>query len=150
MSNFPTRIGRFRSASLRRVKDTFRSAVNLSQPSGQLHAMKIFFERRATKRFRVELPITVRWTNGSAFGEAHTESQNISSRGVYFLLPEEVKSGSAVEIVLTLPHENTLAGPLRVRCQGRVLRTEIKKLDGVGTVAQIKCYEFLRGNENTA
>ena len=52
--------------------------------------------------------MTVRWTNGSAIGEARTESEDISSRGVYFLLPEEVKSGSVVEIALTLLHEITL------------------------------------------
>ena len=113
-------------------------------------AMETFVERRTSKRFQVKLPMTVRWTNGSAIGEAHTESEDITSRGVYFLLPEEVKSGSAVEIVLTLLHENTLAAPLRVRCQGRVLRTEIKKLNRVGTVARFEWYEFLRCNENTA
>lgn len=65
------------------------------------------------------------------------------------MLPEEVKNGSAVEIVLTLLNE-TWASTFRVRCQGRVLRTEIKKLDRVGTVAKIECYEFLRDNEDTA
>jgi PilZ domain-containing protein len=112
--------------------------------------MWVFVERRATKRFRITLPMTVRWTTESAIGEGRTESDNISSRGVYFFLPKEVKNGSAVEMVLTLPHEITWAGPIRVRCQGRVRRTEIKKLDRVGVVAQIECYEFLRGNENAA
>lgn len=94
--------------------------------------------------------MTVRWTNGSVIGGADTESEDVSSRGVYFLLPEEVKNGSAVEIVLTLLHENTLAAPLRVRCQGRVLRTEIKGLDRIGVVAKIERFEFLCGNENAA
>jgi PilZ domain len=107
-----------------------------------------FVERRATKRFQMKLPMTVRWTSGSAIGEAHTESEDISSRGVYFFLPKEPKSGSAVEIVLTLLHETTFAGPLRVRCLGHVRRTEVKKLDRVGVVAKIERHEFLRGNEN--
>ena len=77
-------------------------------------------ERDAHQRFKIRLPMTVRWTSGSAIGEARTESSNVSSRGVYFVLPKGVKQGSPVEILLTLPHEITLAGPVRVRCLGRV------------------------------
>ena len=109
-------------------------------------------ERRAAQRFRIKLPMTVRWTSESAVGEASTESKDVSSRGVYFLLPKNVKEGSSVEIVLTLPHEITLAGPVRVRCLGRVQRTdEIKAEEGsTGVVAEIERYEFLRGSEYAA
>jgi len=102
-------------------------------------------ERRATKRFRLKLPITVRWTNPSGIGEAQTESEDMSSRGVYFFLPKEINNGSSVEFVMVLPHEITLAEPVRVRCQGRVRRTEIGEMDRVGVVAEIERYEFLRG-----
>jgi PilZ domain len=107
-------------------------------------------ERRTAQRFRIKLPMVVRWTSGTAVGEAHTESRDVSSRGVYFYLPKEVKSGSAVEIVLTLPHEITLAGPVRVRCLGRIQRNEAQKPDQLGLVAAIERYEFLRGDENAA
>ena len=107
-------------------------------------------ERRTAQRFRIKLPMTVRWTNGSAVGEARTESKDVSSRGVYFFLPKDVKSGSPVEIVLTLPHEITLAGPVRVRCLGRVSRSEGEDEGRSGIVAEIERYEFLRGDENAA
>ena len=103
-----------------------------------------FVERRATKRFRVKLPITVRWKNPSGIGEAQTESKDISSRGVYFFLPKEIENGSSVEVSMVLPHEITFAEPVRVRCHGRVQRTEIERLDRVGVVAEIARYEFLR------
>jgi hypothetical protein len=106
-------------------------------------------ERRNAQRFRIKLPMTVRWTNESAVGEARTESKDVSSRGVYFFLPKDVKSGSPVEIVLTLPHEITLAGPVRVRCLGRVSRSEGEE-GRSGIVAEIERYEFLRGDENAA
>jgi hypothetical protein len=102
-------------------------------------------ERRATKRFRVKLPITVRWTSQSGIGEAQTESEDLSSRGVYFFLPKEINNGSSVEFVMVLPHEITLAEPVCVRCQGRVRRTEIADMHRVGVVAEIERYEFLRG-----
>jgi len=107
-------------------------------------------ERRSAQRFQINLPLTVRWTSASAVGEAATLSKNVSSRGVYFFLPKEVKQGAPVEILLTLPHEITLAGPVRVRCLGRIQRTESEAADKVGVVAAIERYEFLRGDEHAA
>ncbi len=107
-------------------------------------------ERRTAQRFRIKLPMTVRWTSGSAVGEARTESRDVSSRGVYFFLPKEVTNGSPVEIVLTLPHEITLAGPVRVRCLGRVQRTQEEEPGRAGVVAEIERYEFLRSGEDAA
>ena len=107
-------------------------------------------ERRTAQRFRIKLPMTVRWTTGSAVGEARTESKDVSSRGVYFFLPKEVKNGSPVEIILTLPHEITLAGPVRVRCLGRVQRSASEEEGRTGIVAEIERYEFLRSDESAA
>ena len=105
-------------------------------------------ERRTTQRFSMRLPLTVRWTTGAAVGETSTESRDVSSRGVYFYLAKDVKEGSAVEILLTLPNEITLAGPVRVRCLGRIQRTEPRDDASVGVVAAIERYEFLRGDED--
>jgi len=105
-------------------------------------------ERRTTQRFSMRLPLTVRWTTGAAVGETSTESRDVSSRGVYFYLAKDVKEGSAVEILLTLPNEITLAGPVRVRCLGRVQRTEPRDDSSVGVVAAIERYEFLRGDDD--
>ena len=107
-------------------------------------------ERRAAQRFQIRLPMVVRWTSGSAIGEASTESRDVSSRGVYFFLPKEVTNGSPVEILLTLPHEITLAGPVKVRCLGRIKRAETDEPGRIGVVAQIERYEFLRGDEHAA
>ncbi len=107
-------------------------------------------ERRQAQRFQIKLPLTVRWTSGSAIGEAATESKDVSSRGVYFSLPKEVRQGSPVEILLTLPHEITLAGPVKVRCLGRIQRTAGEESGKIGVVAAIERYEFLRGDEYAA
>ena len=107
-------------------------------------------ERRTAQRFHIKLPMTVRWTSESAVGEARTESKDVSSRGVYFFLPKDVKNGSTVEMVMTLPHEITMAGPVRVRCLGRVQRSEEEDEGRQGIVAEIERYEFLRGDENAA
>ena len=107
-------------------------------------------ERRATRRFLMRLPLTVRWTDESVVGEAATESREVSSRGLYFHLPKGLKSGSPVEIVMTLPHELTQAGPVRVRCLGRVLRSSPENAGDVGVAAAIERYEFMRNGESAA
>ena len=106
-------------------------------------------ERRATRRFRLNLPMTVRWATKSGNWEAQTESEDVTSRGVYFFLPTRIKKGSWVELVLVLPHEITLAEPVLVRCQARVRRTEIKKRNRVGVAAEIEIYQVLREDKNT-
>jgi PilZ domain len=107
-------------------------------------------ERRASRRFLMRLPLTVRWTDESVVGEVATESREVSSRGLYFHLPKGLKSGSPVEIVMTLPHELTQAGPVRVRCLGRILRTNPESIGRVGVAAAIERYEFLRNGETAA
>jgi len=107
-------------------------------------------ERRATRRFLMRLPLVVRWTDESVVGEASTESREVSSRGLYFHLPKGLKSGAPVEIVMTLPHELTQAGPVRVRCLGRVLRSSQEHTGEVGVAAAIERYEFMRNGESAA
>jgi PilZ domain len=101
-------------------------------------------ERRATKRFRAKLPITVRWRYLQTVREAQTQSEDISSRGVYFFLPTEIKKGSSVELVVFLSRDITLADPIRVRCYGHVQRAEMKALNRVGLAIEIERYAFLR------
>jgi hypothetical protein len=107
-------------------------------------------ERRAARRFLMRLPLTVRWTDEAVVGEAATESREVSSRGLYFHLPKGLKSGSPVEIVMTLPHELTQAGPVRVRCLGRILRSSTEYSGEVGVAAAIERYEFMRNGEHAA
>ncbi len=83
-------------------------------------------------------------------GEAATQSRDVSARGIYFLLSKEIERGSPVEIVMTLPHEITMVGPVRVRCLGRILRIEPRPDHEVGVVATLERYEFLRSDENAA
>jgi c-di-GMP-binding flagellar brake protein YcgR len=104
-------------------------------------------ERRSAQRFDMKLPLTVRWQKETDSSEARTETRDVSSRGVYFFLADNMKKGSAIELVMTLPHEITLAGPVQVRCLGHVQRTEVREDQKVGVVAAIERYEFVRSND---
>jgi hypothetical protein len=107
-------------------------------------------ERRASRRFLIRLQLVVRWADENVIGEATTESREVSSRGLYFHLPKSLKSGLPVEIVVTLPHELTHAGPICVRCLGRVLRSTKQDSGQVGIAAAMEAYEFLRNTESVA
>jgi len=115
-------------------------------------------DRRNVQRFHLKLPLVVRCDpkdsekSGEKPGEkagdrVSTASKDVSSRGVYFFLPKDVGQGAPVEIVMTLPHELTMAGPVQVRCLGRVHRSEKLDTGELGVVATIERYEFLRGDD---
>ncbi len=79
--------------------------------------------------------------------EFHTETQNVSARGVFFYLDRPVPAGTRCEVTLTFPPHITLTDAVRVRFTARVIRVEspLPSLR-VGTAAMIEEYEFLRSN----
>jgi hypothetical protein len=102
-----------------------------------------FIERRRAQRFDFQLPVLVRWKQGSEMHEVPTVSENLSSNGIYFSLAEGIKKGTSVELMMTLPHRLTLAGPLSVRCFGRVQRCEQTKGINQGMATTFEKFEFL-------
>jgi hypothetical protein len=89
--------------------------------------------------------MSVRASGAPTAEEVVTESQDVSSRGVFFFLQEALQSGSPLDIVLTLPSEITHAEPVRVRCEARVQRAEPVGEGRVGIAARIERYRFLAG-----
>jgi hypothetical protein len=102
-----------------------------------------FQERRRTSRLPLQVPIVLRWRNGSEMREARTVSEDVSSHGVYFSLPQGIKDGTTVEMEMTLPSQVALSGPSRVRCVGRVQRCEQEEGAKVGMAVSINKYEFI-------
>jgi hypothetical protein len=102
-----------------------------------------FEERRRTSRLPLQVPILLRWRNGSEMREARTVSEDVSSHGVYFSLPEGIINGTTVEIEMTLPSQVALSGPSRIRCVGRVQRCEQEEGAEAGMAVSIKRYEFI-------
>jgi hypothetical protein len=101
-------------------------------------------DRRMMRRFDMRLPAIVR-LEGS--GEVHTETQNVSARGVFFYLDRPVSAGTKLEVTLTFPPHVTLTDAVRVRFTARVIRVENPLRSAhIGTAAVIENYEFLRSN----
>jgi hypothetical protein len=120
----------------------------LNCPSGTGVYTLIYREQRESQRFLIQLPITVRWMDGDRVGEAVAKTTDVSSRGLRFDLPHGPKSGSAIEVLMTLPHQVTQTSPVRVRCHGSVIRTSPKSLDKVEVAAAIQRFQFIRDAES--
>src|SRR6266536_3037014 len=82
-------------------------------------AEPVRMERRAGQRFEVPLPVSIQVEDRTVAGF----TQDVSARGVFFYAEAALSEGTAVELTFTMPSEITLAGSMRVRCQGRVLRS---------------------------
>jgi hypothetical protein len=98
--------------------------------------------KRATRRFALRLPVSVRYGENE---EEHTaQTRDVSARGICFYVDSAIQAGSAIDFTLTLPPEITLTESIRVRCKGRVVRVEggrpAKKM---AVAAVIDEYEFL-------
>ena len=79
--------------------------------------------------------------------EFHTETQNISSQGVFFYLDRPVIAGTELEIILAFPPQITLTDTVLVRFFARVVRVESPLPSApVGVAAMIENYEFLCPN----
>ncbi len=99
-------------------------------------------ERRASRRFTMALPLTVRFPGQGGIVEQKGHTRDVSFRGLYFLMDAKFDAGSNIEFVLTLPKEITMAGDVHIRCFGRVIRVEPHD-DRRGIAARIDRYEFL-------
>jgi hypothetical protein len=101
-------------------------------------------DRRMMRRFDMRLPATVRLEDANEF---HTETQNVSARGVFFYLDHAVEAGTKIDVTLTFPPHVTLTDPVRVRFKARVIRVEEPLPSSrVGTAAMIEDYEFLKSS----
>ncbi len=97
-------------------------------------------EQRATRRFSLRLPVTVKFSDG----EKTAQTRDVSARGICFYMDQTIAEGSPIEFTLTLPPEITLTESIKVHCKGKVVRVETQGSGGrVGIAAIIERYEFL-------
>jgi hypothetical protein len=107
-------------------------------------------ERRIGQRFPYLLPVSFRETGSGTDGVGFT--QDVSSRGVFFLTDAPLKEGSEIELTLKMPSEITLGEDMRVRARGRVLRVfgpavalpgAVRIETKIGVAVRFEHYEYL-------
>lgn len=107
-------------------------------------------ERRAVRRYDLSLPISIRFTEERLINRREGKTRDISTRGLYFVVTQDLTAGSDVDITLTLPAEITRGSEVLVRAQGKVIRVEPRLEDGeprLGVAAVIQRYDIIRGDK---
>jgi hypothetical protein len=105
-------------------------------------------ERRTARRYDLSLPIIVRVPAERALDSQQGKTRDISTRGLYFVVDQNLESGSQLDLTLTLPGEITRGSEVFVRALGKVVRVERRMEDGsarMGVAAVIERYDIIRG-----
>lgn len=106
-------------------------------------------EQRRTKRFKLQLPLSITRAGAERVTFAGF-TKNISSTGVLFTVEREPDLGSAIEYVITLNHDGAQA--VNLRCVGKVLRSEkireaiLEDPPAYQIAATLERYEFVRNH----
>jgi c-di-GMP-binding flagellar brake protein YcgR len=104
-------------------------------------------ERRRVRRYDLTLPVIIRVPAERASDTRRGKTLDVSTRGLYFVIDQEVQAGSNLDITLTLPAEITQGSDVTVRATGKVLRVEQRVEDGdrrMGVAAIIERYDIIR------
>ncbi|MBI1749132.1 MAG: PilZ domain-containing protein [Acidobacteria bacterium] len=104
-------------------------------------------ERRIARRYELSLPVVVRSPIERQLEARNGQTRDISTRGVYFLIEEDMAPGAELDFTLTLPAEITRGTEVFIRAHGRVVRVERKSEDGtekLGVAAVIEKYDIIR------
>jgi c-di-GMP-binding flagellar brake protein YcgR len=110
-------------------------------------------ERRTARRYDLTLPVIIRAPAERVADTQKGKTRDISTRGLYFVLDEDLEPGSELDITLTLPAEVTQGSEVFVRALGKVVRVEKRYEDGstrMGVAAVIERYDIIRGGNGRA
>lgn len=105
-------------------------------------------ERRTARRYDLSLPVIIRVPADRADDTQKGKTRDISTRGLYFVIDQNLEAGSELDITLTLPAEITHGTEVFVRALGKVVRVEERMEDGstrLGVAAVIERYDIIRG-----
>ncbi|HWC17093.1 MAG TPA: PilZ domain-containing protein [Terriglobales bacterium] len=98
-------------------------------------------EHRVLARFPIEMPVTLQVAGTGAVVQATTK--DVSASGVFFYTYFEIRQGSNIEFIMTLPAELTHTTGIQVACKGTVLRVHAEQDGRIGVAASIQCFEFV-------
>jgi hypothetical protein len=109
-------------------------------------------ERRAARRYDLSLPVIIRVPVNKNDAGHNGRTRDISTRGVYFTLDQDLDSGTELDITLTLPAEITQGTEVFVRAHGHIVRVDRRNDDGtvhIGVAAVLERYDIIRGEQST-
>ena len=103
-------------------------------------------EQRRTPRYRMQLPLQIVQVGAQKVNRTE-QTRDISSGGVCFLSSEQVEVGGRIEYLITLSGSNP---PVRIRCLGKVLRSQKQYEEAPFEVAvTMERYQFMNPREES-
>jgi hypothetical protein len=109
-------------------------------------------ERRTARRYDLSLPVIIRVPVENEASSRTGKTRDISTRGVYFTMDQDLGAGAELDITLTLPSEVTRGSEVFIRAMGKVVRVDKTPDNGsarVGVAAVIERYEIIRTESST-
>lgn len=106
-------------------------------------------ELRKAQRYKLSLPVRVQAPIEEDSGTGGGSTRDISTRGVYFLIQSDLKSGSKVNLMMRVPTEITGGTDVFINVVGEVVRVEeLPERNGerIGVAAMIDEYEIVRSS----
>jgi c-di-GMP-binding flagellar brake protein YcgR len=106
-------------------------------------------ERRTARRYDLSLPVMIRMPIEQEVSSRTGKTRDISTRGVYFLVDNNLSAGAELDLTMTLPAEVTGGTEVFIRAIGKVVRVENRPETGdqrVGVAAVIERYEIIRND----
>lgn len=104
-------------------------------------------ERRTARRYDLTLPVIIRVPVDKDTASRNGRTRDISTRGLYFTIDQDLGTGAELDITLTLPSEVTRGSEVFIRAMGKVVRVDKSAEDSssrVGVAAVIERYEIIR------
>jgi hypothetical protein len=104
-------------------------------------------DRRVARRFDLSLPVIVRTPIDRDVDSWTGKTREISNRGVYFTIDNNLSAGAELELTITLPADVTGGTVVFIRATGTVIRVD--KRSGncdqeVNVAAAFEKYEIVR------
>ena len=110
-------------------------------------------ERRVAHRYDLSLPVVLR-TGPARDDLKQGETRDISTRGIYFLIDQDLSAGSEIDLTLTLPSELTHGSQVLIRATGKVVRVDPPRAGAgdslMGVAAIMERYDITRAEKATA
>jgi len=110
-------------------------------------------ELRKAHRYGLSLPVTVHAPTHEDSPQQTGRTRDISTRGVYFLIEADIKSGNPVSLTMTLPTGMTRGTDVLVNVTGKIVRVDDFSVDNfrkIGVAVSIEEYEIVRSNSAPA
>jgi PilZ domain len=104
-------------------------------------------ERRTARRYDLSLPIRVRLPIEKGAVSRAGKTRDISTRGVYFTIDNNLSAGAELNLTMILPAKVTGATEVCIRATGKVIRMDKRSGNGdqeVDVAAAFEMYEIVR------